>query len=166
MWIGKWFCPLCSRSQVRSSKGPNLWSCDDQKEYSPEDQHFLSTLSKDSNLLCPNCLIQGINSKPLSYKCPTHQVQWPTISAIIPYSHILIKFNFIIHVWMLCSETCYVSMVVDILWPAKCWSVLCITKWVCKFFIWWALMPPPVLVLPHETQSFTIRCILGILSIT
>ena len=37
---GEWSRPFCSRPWVGSSKGSNLWSCEDQKEYSPEDQYF------------------------------------------------------------------------------------------------------------------------------
>ena len=35
---GEWSCALCSRSRVQRDQ--NLWSCDDQKGYSSEDQHF------------------------------------------------------------------------------------------------------------------------------
>ena len=34
---------------------------------------------------------------------------------------------------MLCLDACFVSMVVDTLWPAKSWSVLCITRRVPLF---------------------------------
>ena len=47
----------------------NLWSCDDQKGYSPEDQQFFEHISKrNSSLLCHNCPTH------LGHKCPTHTI--------------------------------------------------------------------------------------------
>jgi len=37
--IGReWSCPLCSRPQVGVQRDRSLWSCNDRKGYSPEDQ--------------------------------------------------------------------------------------------------------------------------------
>ena len=66
---------------------------------------------------------------------------------------------------MLCSDTCYVIMVVDILWPAKCWSVLCITKWVCKF-LKLVSIDAPTGVGPPPPDTKLHNKVLGKLSIT
>ena len=54
----------------------NLWSCDDWKGHSPEDQCFLSIAPKNSNSLCHNCPTH------LSHKCP------------IPISHHVLTSHF------------------------------------------------------------------------
>ena len=46
----------------------NLWSCEDQKEYFPEDQCFWAYLPKNKDLLCHNA---AINAKP-----PPVQGRW------------------------------------------------------------------------------------------
>ena len=50
----------------------NLWSCDDRKGYSPEDQHFLSILPNETATChyCPTNLSRNVPAmKP---KCPAH----------------------------------------------------------------------------------------------
>ena len=78
---------------LRVQRDQNLWSCNDQKGYSPEDQFLWAYIPKNSNSLSHFPMSHEYPTH-LRQKCPSHLSQ----KCSIPISHHILTSHFI-YVW-------------------------------------------------------------------